>query len=209
MKYTKIPTNTFQNLQMNAGILLDDFNPETGVIGNIFGATTGGINFTATPAFSDYGEDIDNAPKNVLELKRLDSVEATMSGTFATVSASLAKLLVGAADIDGTDSTHIIPRKDLETTDFKDVWWVGDYSNINGEDNGGFCAVHLMNALSTGGFQIQSTDKGKGQFAFTFMGHFSLAEQDKVPYEIYIKAGGGETHDENHDENPNEEGGEG
>ena len=179
MKYTKIPTNTFQNLQMNAGILLDDFNPETGVIGNIFGATTGGINFTATPAFSDYGEDIDNAPKNVLELKRLDSVEATMSGTFATVSASLAKLLVGAADIDGTDSTHIIPRKDLETTDFKDVWWVGDKAN------GGFVAIHLINALSSEGFSLKTEKAGKGQTDVTLTGYVSLAEQNKVPMEFY------------------------
>ena len=46
-----------------------------------------------------------------------------------------------------------------------------------------------MNALNTGGFQIQSTDRGKGQFAFTFTGHYSLANQDVVPYEIYIKVG--------------------
>ena len=41
----------------------------------------------------------------------------------------------------------------------------------------------------TGGFQIQSTDSGKGQFAFSFMGHYSMAAQDTVPYEVYVKAG--------------------
>ena len=75
MKFTQIPADTFENLQMNAGILLDEFTPSTGVIGNIIGATTGGINFTATPTYSDYGEDIDNCPKNMKELKKLDSWE--------------------------------------------------------------------------------------------------------------------------------------
>lgn len=189
MKFTQIPTDTFENLQMNAGILLDEFTPSTGVIGNIIGATTGGINFTATPTYSDYGEDIDNCPKNMKELKKLDSWEATLSGTFASVSASLAKTLIGAADADKSDATHIIPRNDILETDFQDIWWVGDYSNLNGDKNGGFCAVHLINALSTGGFQIQSTDKAKGQFAFSFTGHYSMDDQSRVPFEIFVKAG--------------------
>lgn len=189
MKFTQIPTGTFENLQMNAGILLDEFTPSTGVIGNIIGATTGGINFTATPTYSDYGEDIDNCPKNMKELKKLDSWEATLSGTFASVSASLAKTLIGAADTDKSDATHIIPRNDILETDFQDIWWVGDYSNLNGDTNGGFCAVHLINALSTGGFQIQSTDKAKGQFAFSFTGHYSMDDQSRVPFEIFVKAG--------------------
>ncbi len=46
-----------------------------------------------------------------------------------------------------------------------------------------------MNGLSTGGFQIQSTDKAKGQFAFEFTGHYSITDADTVPYEIYVKAG--------------------
>ena len=189
MKFTQIPADTFENLQMNAGILLDEFTPSTGVIGKIIGATTGGINFTATPTYSDYGEDIDNCPKNMKELKKLDSWEATLSGTFASVSASLAKTLIGAADADKSDATHIIPRNDILETDFQDIWWVGDYSNLNGDKNGGFCAVHLINALSTGGFQIQSTDKAKGQFAFSFTGHYSMDDQSRVPFEIFVKAG--------------------
>ena len=189
MKFTQIPADTFENLQMNAGILLDEFTPSTGVIGNIIGATTGGINFTATPTYSDYGEDIDNCPKNMKELKKLDSWEATLSGTFASVSASLAKTLIGAADADKSDATHIIPRNDILEADFQDIWWVGDYSNLNGDKNGGFCAVHLINALSTGGFQIQSTDKAKGQFAFSFTGHYSMDDQSRVPFEIFVKAG--------------------
>lgn len=190
MKYTQIPANTFKELQMNAGIITDGFTPATGQIGNIIGATTGGIAFADNMSFTDLGEDIDNCPKNMLELKQLESHEVTLSGTFVTVSASLAKSLAAVADTDSEDATHIVPRNDVLKGDFKDIWFIGDYSDVNTGDNAGFLAIHVMNALNTGGFQIQSSDKAKGQFAFTYTGHYSMEAQDTVPYEIYVKAGG-------------------
>ena len=192
MKYTKIPETTFQNLQLNAGVLLSTFNPESATVANesIIGATTGGVNFTATPTFSDYGEDIDNCPKNMKELKKLDAWEISLSGTYVTVDANAVKALVGAADMSGN---KITPRNDLKLTDFTDVWWVGDYSDQNGETNGGFVAIHMINALSTGGFAIQSSDNGKGNFAFTYTAHYSMDAQDTVPFEVYVKAGTAES----------------
>lgn len=192
MKYTKIPETTFQNLQLNAGVLLSAFNPESATVANesIIGATTGGVNFTATPTFSDYGEDIDNCPKNMKELKKLDSWEINMSGTYVTVDANAVKSLVGAADV---SVNKITPRNDVLLTDFTDIWWVGDYSDKNGETNGGFVAIHMMNALSTGGFAIQSSDNGKGNFAFTYTAHYSMSAQDTVPFEVYVKAGTAES----------------
>ena len=194
MKFTQIPSTTFQNLQMNAGILLSDFNPSTGEysLSNIIGATSGGNSFSDSISTTDLGDDIDNCPKNMMELKQLDSHEVKMSGTFVTVSASMAKLLAGAADVDSSDATHIVPRNDFETTDFTDIWWVGDYSDVNTGANAGFLAIHIMNALNTGGFQITSTDRGKGQFAFEFTGHYTMSDQDKVPYEIYVQQGSSE-----------------
>lgn len=191
MRFTKIPADTFQKLQLNAGIIATDFTPDTGAIGESgqLGATTGGITFNATPTYSDFGEDIDNCPKNTKELKRLDEWEVTMSGTFVVADTAIAKRLVGAADIGTTDTTKITPRNDLAAADFETIWFVGDYSDKNGETNGGFVAIKLINALSTGGFQLQTSDKAKGQFAFTFTGHYSIAAQGTVPFEIYIKTG--------------------
>ena len=191
MRFTKIPSDAFQKLQINAGILTTDFTPATGEIGasGQIGATTGGVSFTATPTYSDYGEDIDNCPKNMKELKKLESWEATISGTFVNADTAIAKMLVGAADIGTPDTTKITPRNDVLESDFETIWLVGDYSDKNGETNGGFIAIKLINALSTGGFQIQTADKAKGQFAFTFTGHYSMDAQDTPPFEIYIKAG--------------------
>lgn len=190
-KFTKIPADTFKQLQINAGVILSDFTPATGAFEpeNQLGATTGGIAFAATPTFSDYGEDVDNCPKNTLELKRLDDVDVKCSGTFVTVTTTSAKSLMAAADIDGTDTTKVVPRRDLSSADFSDIWIVGDYSDKNGANNGGFIAIRMMNALSTGGFQLKTADKGKGQMAFEYTAHYSISKQDVVPYELYIKAG--------------------
>ena len=191
MKYTRIPVNTFQNLQLNAGYFAKDFDPSTGTVeeDDILGATSGGANITITPSYTDLGEDIDNCPKNTKELKQLDSWEIKGSGTLVTMNPEIARMFVGAADIDESDATKITPRTTLSQSDFADLWLIGDYSDKNGAQNGGFIAIHLINALSTGGFQIQTTDKAKGQFAFEFTAHQSISTPDVAPVEIYVKAG--------------------
>lgn len=191
MRFTKIPADAFQKLQINAGILCTDFTPSSGEVGSEgqIGATTGGVTFSATPTYSDYGEDIDNCPKNMKELKRLDEWDVKLSGTFVNADTKIAKQLIGAADIGTSDTTKVTPRNDLADDDFSDIWLVGDYSDKNGETNGGFIAIKLMNALSTGGFQLKTADKAKGQFSFEFTGHYSISAQDTVPFELYIKAG--------------------
>ncbi len=71
---TKLPDKVFEHIQMNAGILMSTFDTETWTISatNIIGATSDGINFTDTPSYVDYGEDIDNCPKNTKELKEIE-----------------------------------------------------------------------------------------------------------------------------------------
>lgn len=195
MKYTRIPENTFKELQMNAGILAKDFDPATGEVAetDLFGATTGGLSFSDSMSFKDLGEDIDNCPKNMMELKMLEQHDVKISGTFVTMNKETAHILAAAADVDDQDETHIVPRNDVLLTDYTDIWVIGDYSDVNedtAEKSAGFIAIHLMNALNTGGFQIKTADKAKGQFAFEFTGHYSMDAQDTVPYELYVKVGG-------------------
>jgi len=192
MKFTRIPTNTFQNLAMNAGVIATDFTPGTGTLdeADILGATTGGLTVTCVPEFEDMGEDIDNCPKNTKELKKITGWTVTASGTLVTINADAAKRLLGAATV---ASGKITPDADLDPTpstgDFGDIWIVGDYSDKNGATNGGYVACHILNALSTGGFSLVTADQEKAQFAFEFTGHVSISAQDTVPFELYIKAG--------------------
>ena len=189
MKFTQVPADTFEKLQLNAGILVDEFTPATGVIGNILGATSGGVNFASNPTYTDFGEDIDNVPANMKELKHLTGFDPSMSGNFLTCSAALARQLIGPGDIDAQDTIKVIPRQTLLDSDFDEVWWIGDYSDKNTGANAGFLAIRLINALNTAGFQIQSGKDAKGQMAFEFHGHYSITDQDTVPFEIYVKAG--------------------
>ena len=189
MKFTQIPSDTFQKLQLNAGILVSSFDPTTGTIGDLLGATTGGVTFNSNPTFSDFGENIDNCPNNTKELKRLESYDPTMSGTFLTCTPAIAKKLVGAADLDVSLNFKVVPRNDLLAADFDDVWWIGDYSDANTGSAAGFLAIHLMNALNQAGFQITTAKNEKGQMAFEFHGHYSISAQTVVPFEIYCKAG--------------------
>ena len=195
MKFTQIPSDTFKKLQLNAGVLATEFEPATGTLTatNVIGATTGGISFEATPEFEDFGEDIDNCPKNTMELKKLTSWEVILSGTFVTMDTAVAKSMTGAADIDGSDPTKVVPRNDVDVEkDFSDIWFVGDYSDENTGESAGFIAIKVANALSTGGFKLQTTDKGKGNFEFEYTGHYSMSAQGTVPFEVYVKAGGSE-----------------
>lgn len=194
-KFTQIPTDTFKKLQLGAGILTTEFDPATAkfTAANIIGATSGGVSFEATPSFTDFGEDIDNCPKNTKELKRLEYWDAKMSGSFVTMDTNIAKSVVGAATIDSANAAKVVPRNSVDAKDFKDIWWVGDYSDINEDgasaSKAGFIAIKLIGALSTGGFKIQSGDKAKGTFEFEYTGHYSIENIDTVPFEIYIKAG--------------------
>ena len=61
-KFTVIPQDTFEALQLDAGVILNTFNPATPTAPAdeaIICATTGGINISAVPTFSDFGEDVD------------------------------------------------------------------------------------------------------------------------------------------------------
>lgn len=180
-KFTVIPENTFDGLQLDAGVLLNRFDPakpDAPADEDIICATTGGINVSCVPTFSDFGEDVDNCPVNMKELKHLDSWECKLGFTSLGTSAESIKLALGCADIDAATS-KITPRKDLEQTDFSDIWWVGDKAN------GGLVAVQLKNALSTSGFTLQTTKNGKGQITVELTGHVSIDAQQTMPMVFY------------------------
>lgn len=183
-KFTAIPQDTFQGMQLDAGILLKKFDPETGDFDkakDIICATTGGINVVCQAEYSDLGEDVDNCPNNMMELKHLDGWNCTIGFTSLGTSPASIALSLGAADVDET-AGKITPRRSLKLTDFTEVWWVGDRAD------GGMVAVHLLNALSTGGFSLQTTKGGKGQNTMELTGHVSIDAQDVVPMEFYSKA---------------------
>lgn len=180
-RFTVIPQDTFEGLQLDAGVLLKTFDPENPVLDDaaIICPTTGGITATCVPTYSDMGSDVDNAPVNVKELMHLDSWVTTLAFTALSTKPEFIKLALGAADIDASNGGKVTPRRNLSQDDFQDIWWVGDRAD------GGWAAVRLINALSTGGLSLKTTKSGKGQVAVTLTGHVSIDAQDVVPMEFY------------------------
>lgn len=191
MKFDKIASDAFQKIQLNAGIILTDFDPATPTVdkSKILGATADGTTFATNPVYVDFGDGIDNVPPNTKQLKRLQSVDPAMSGTFKTADTAVAKALIGAADVT-VASGKITPRAQLVDDDFiDDLWWVGDYSDKNGATNGGYLAIHMTDVLNTSGFQLKSNNRDKGDFAFDMHAHYDMTDTETLPFEIYIKAG--------------------
>lgn len=185
-RYTQIPKDTFDALQLDAGVLLYDFDPSEAADGESAGfddddficATTGGITAECSPEYSDLAEDVDNAPNNLKEFLHLDGWTCTLGFTSLSNDAKGIKLALGAADIE-SDNTKIVPRRDVKQGDFSDVWWVGDKAN------GGFVAIKLMNALSSEGFSLSTEKGGKGTTGVTLTGYVSIDDQNTVPMEFY------------------------
>lgn len=226
--FTAIPQDTFEELQVEAGVVLKTFNPASPAAptsDNIVCATTGGITASCIPSYEDFGADIDNCPTNVKELKRVTGWESKLGFTSLGTSAETIKLALGAADASGgsysltsdeslvsgktyysrsgtspnytytavaspsaaslstyyekTPDNKVLPRRDLAQSDFTDLWWVGDRAD------GGFVAVKLINALSTGGLSLKTTKAGKGQISVELTGHVSINDQETMPMEWY------------------------
>ncbi len=228
--YTKISSTAFEEMQLDAGILLNTFNVASPNVqdSHIITATTGGINAVCTPTYEDIAEDVDNAPNNMKEYKKLTGWDCRISGTALSTSHEVIKRTLGSADTTnnttykastdtavvsgktyytrsgtapnytytavatptGNPSTSsyyeldtvqytVKPRRDIDLDDFSDVWWVGDRAD------GGFLAIKLINALSTGGFSLQTTKNGKGQISFELTGHVSSANQTEMPMVFY------------------------
>lgn len=208
-KFTVIPQSTFEEMQMDAGVLLSTFdptNPTAPADSEIICATTGGIKATCQAEYSDLGEDVDNCPNNMKELKHLDGWNCSLEFTSLGTSPASIRLSLGAADVNA-ETGKITPRRDLEQDDFTDVWWVGDRAD------GGMVAIRLINALSTEGFSLQTTKAGKGQTSVTLSGHVSIEAQNVVPMEFYSADGEGSSASYTYTEvepvgteNPSEEG---
>ena len=182
--FTLVSEDAFDELQLDAGVLLSTFdiaNPYTEPDSDdIIATTTGGINPTCVPTYDDLAEDVDNVPNNMKEFMKLSGWDCGMSFSSIKFNAENIRWSLGAADkTTATGYTKIVPRRDLAQTDFADIWWVGDKAN------GGAVAIKLINALSTGGLNIQTTKNGKGTNAITLTGHVSLADQETMPMEFY------------------------
>jgi len=179
-KFTKIPQNAFDRMQIDAGVILRTFNPDNSVEpsdSQIVCATKGGVSITCVPKYTDMGDDVDNCPAGTMELKKLEGWNCGMKFVSLGADASDIKLALGCA---GTSGNAVVPKKNLESSDYADIWWVGDCAG------GGMVAVCLKNSLSEKGLDFQSGRNAKGQLVIELKGHIAIDDPASVPMEFYF-----------------------
>ena len=197
-KFSKVPVNLVDHIQVNVGFITNSFVPDTGVAGSVLGAiSSDGFTFNSNPSFQDFGEDVGGVPPNTMQMKRIQYFDPSASGGFKDCTPELAEFLIGAADSEDDPSSdtsgvlhkvQITPRHEIKSTDFYgDLWIIGDYSGVNTGNNAGFIAVHLKNCFNNTGFQWSTANFGKGTFSFDFHGHYDLADLDEVPFDVYMQ----------------------
>ena len=181
-KATRVSADFYNSVQKEAGILLDEFdvkNPVEPADENIITATTGGISISCVPETQDIFEDIDNVPNNTAEGKGITGWTVTLSTTAIGVNEKSIALALGASETG--DNGGVSPRRNYKIDDFKTLYWVGDMA-----DETKLLCVVIKNAVSTGGFSLQTTKNGKGQLSLEFTGHTRLDNQEEIPAEFYV-----------------------
>lgn len=181
-KATRITADAAQHMQTNAGLLLNSFdvaNPSEPDDEDIVCETTGDFSITCVPETEDFFADVNNAPTNTKEGKRITGWNCGLSITALSVSEETLVLSLGAADI-GEDG-GVNPRRQYKMEDFKSLYWIGDMIDENK-----LFAVVMDNTVSTGGLSFTSTNNGKGKLALTLTPHASLEDQEKIPMAFYI-----------------------
>ena len=193
---TPCRTETFQKLQLNAGIFLMNFDPssytdaddlrdalvtEIGSGTKLLGATRGGGTFVATSEIRE--PDVDGKRYRFVGGAFVDSVDAQLTGTLVEIRPEVfAKVLATGESATAGKKTTIKMHTAIQTTDYiQNLTWVGDMSN------GGLVVITLKNALNNNGMTLTFTDKGEGTIPFEFHAYQSTVEDyDYAPFEVYF-----------------------
>lgn len=184
---------TFDNLQLNAGLFLKDFDYSdiadakalkaalTAAITageKILGATRGGGTFTVTRDMRT--PDIDGIRYNFKGGNFVDSMDAYLATTVVEVTPeNFAGLLGGTATKDGKKTT-VKMQTAIDDEDYlENLCWIGDLSD------GRLVLICLYNALNTADFTFTFADKNEGTLAVEFHACQSeVNDYDEAPFEV-------------------------
>ena len=182
-KAKRVAATAADNIQVDAGLLLNTFdlaNPVSPADADIVCATTGDFSITCQPETTDFFEDVNNAPVNTKEGKRITGWTCGFTVSCLEITDDTLALALGASK--ATDANGGITARDqYVSSDFKSLYWIGDMV-----DEEKLFVVKMDNTVSTGGVSFSATNNGKGQLGLTLTPHASLVDVTKVPMEFYI-----------------------
>lgn len=191
-----IRSEAFQNLQLNAGIFLVDYDYSsitdatalkaalaTLVSGNsdkILGVTRGGGSFTVTREIRT--PEVDGMRYPFKGADFVDSVDAYLSGTeLEVVPANFKRILgTGVSTTSGKKTTIKMRTAIDSSTDYiTSLVWIGDLAD------GKVVLIKLDNAFNTADFNLTFTDKGEGTMTFEFHARQAdVLDYDYAPFEV-------------------------
>lgn len=185
---TGLRASTFENLQLNAGMFLANFDYSTATdaatLGALLkterektsgsaliGATRGGGTFVCTP--NTRSIEADGKREEWKGSSVNDGWTIKLTTTLLEINATNLKRSFGTADVTDTEKKHTIKiRTDIKDADYIDsLVWVGDTSK-------GYVLIAIKNALNTTGATLTWTDKGEGTIPVEFTAHQDGLETD-------------------------------
>lgn len=190
---TGVRSETFQNLLLNAGVFLNNFDYSTyktatelitaikakiAADDGILGATRGGGTFQATPTVRHIEADGKRYEFKGSTIN--DGWTIQMTGTLLEVTPENFAIVLAMADVstDGNIKTVVLHTDVMDDDYLEHLVWVGDTSK-------GVALIDLKNALNTAGANMTFTDKGEATLPFTFVAHQDKVEDyDEAPVKI-------------------------
>lgn len=199
---TGLRAETFDNLQLNAGVIIKDLvytgtgaptdaatlkamiaGIVNGTItgkGDLLGATRGGGTFNVTRETRT--PEIDGMRYGFKGSDFVDSTDAYISTTLLEVTPENIATLLATGDATTTGNvTTVTMRTAIETGDYlTNICWIGSVGS-----SGKLAMIVLKNAINTADFTFTYTDKGEGTLAAEFHARQAAVDDyDNAPFEV-------------------------
>jgi hypothetical protein len=197
---TPVRPQTFENLQLNAGAVVKNFNVSTYTdystlkealfaavkdSTKALGATRGGGTFTATPTMRSI--EADGKRYEFKGSTVIDAWDIKLTATLMEITPDNFTLSLGTAE-KAEDKTFTVGKKttiklrtSIKDEDYiQNLVWFGDTSK-------GFVAIALDNALNNTGVTLTFSDKGEGTIPVEFHAYQDTVENNEyAPCAIYF-----------------------
>lgn len=191
---TPLRSETFENLQLNAGIFLKNLDYssiadasalKTAIASavtagtTILGATRGGGTFVVTREIRE--PEVDGKRYSFVGGKFVDSCDARLTTTLVEVTANNVVLALGGATATTSGKkTTIVMNTAIADADYVgNICWVGDLADRR------MVLICLKNALNTADFSLTFTDKGEGTLGVELHAHQAeVDDYDTAPFEV-------------------------
>lgn len=189
-----IRPETYENLQLNAGIFLINFDTTAYTTASalkaalvsaieegtkILGATRGGGQFVVNSTIRE--PDVDGARYRFVGGAFVDDVDARLTTTLLEITPGNFQrvLATGEVTTDGNRTTVTMHTQIQDTDYIPNFVWVGDLAD------GRFVAITLKNALNENGMNFTFTDKGEGTMPVEFHAYQSnVNDYDYAPFQV-------------------------